>query len=219
MDILLIQPFNIDLLSFFYRISYKLALFPQLTLPMLAALTPDKHNAKIIDEGFQRIDFDYPCDIVGITCITATAPKAYEIADEFRRRGKTVILGGLHPTALPSEAKKHADSVVIGEAEFLWPKLLKDFEGGKLKPFYKNTKPVDPTQILIPKRELIMDIPTSGAIQATRGCPTCCRFCTINNIEGTSLRTRPVSEVIKELKSIGRKNITFYDASLTNDLE
>ena len=112
--------------------------YPIITLPHLAALTPDKHSVKIINENFEDIDFDIDVDLVGITCYTMTAPRAYEIADEFRRRGKTVVLGGYHPTAMPEEAKQHADSVIMGMAENNWPKALKDFEEGKLKPIYEK---------------------------------------------------------------------------------
>ena len=91
--------------------------FPPLTFPTLAAHTPPDHSVMMIDERFEKIDFCVPCDLVGITALTCEAFRAYEIADEFRRRGITVVLGGPHASVLPNEAKTHADSVVIGEAE------------------------------------------------------------------------------------------------------
>ena len=119
-------------------IKYSRVFVPRLTLPTLAALTPDDFKVTITDEYVQDIDFDEPCDLVGITSLTAQAPRAYEIADEFRDRGVKVILGGIHPTACPDEAKKHADAVVLGEAETVWRKLLDDFQKGELAPFYKG---------------------------------------------------------------------------------
>ena len=91
--------------------------FPQISLLYIAALTPAPHTVRILEEEMEPIDFDAPCDLVGITCMTANAPRAYDLADEFRRRGKRVVLGGVHPTVRPEEACRHADAVVVGEAE------------------------------------------------------------------------------------------------------
>lgn len=113
--------------------------FPQVALLYIAALTPEPHEVSIVEEEVQPIDFDAPCDLVGITCLTATAPRAYTIADEFRRRGKRVVLGGVHPTVLSEEAHGHADAVVVGEAEPVWGGILRDAENGALKPFYRSS--------------------------------------------------------------------------------
>ena len=91
----------------------------------------------ICDENVQPLDFDTPCDVVGVTFMTALAPRAYEIAAEFRRRGKIVVAGGFHPTFRPEEAAEHFDAVVIGEAEGLWPRVLEDIERGRLARFYR----------------------------------------------------------------------------------
>ena len=96
---------------------------PIITLPHIAGITPKEHDVKIVNENYNDINFDVDVDLIGITCYTMTAPRVYKIADEFRKRGKTVVLGGYHPTALPEEAKKHADSVILGMAEASWPKL------------------------------------------------------------------------------------------------
>ena len=103
---------------------------PYLSLSQVAACTPPGHEIRIIDENYEKIDFDEPWDLVGITVLTMLAPRAYEIADEFRRRGAKVVLGGYHPTALPEEAKQHADAVVIGEAEEVWAEVVRDAEKG-----------------------------------------------------------------------------------------
>ena len=106
--------------------------FSVLSLTTVAALTPGEHEVAICDENVQPLDFDAPCDLVGITFMTALAPRAYEIADEFRRRGKTVVAGGFHATFCPEEAAEHFDAVVIGEAEGLWPRVLEDVSAAGL---------------------------------------------------------------------------------------
>jgi len=210
MKILLISPhFGVkrNLLSKF--INYK-----TLALEQIAALTPDKHDVEIINESSKEIDFEEDYDLVGISIITSNAIRGYEIADEFKKRGATVVFGGYHPTALPLEAKQHADSVVVGEAEETWPQLLLDFENGKLKPFYHQTKPVDPELIPAAKR-INQNKSSSSAIQATRGCPINCEFCAMHMVEGTKFRGRPIDNVIEEIKSIKSNGIFFVDASLT----
>ena len=102
--------------------------FPISTFEALENITPKEHSIDVINELNEPIDFEEDYDLVGISAMTNQAPRAYKIANEFRKRGKKVVLGGWHPSALPDEAKQHADSVVIGEAEELWPKLLKDAE-------------------------------------------------------------------------------------------
>ena len=99
--------------------------YPIITLPHLAGITPKKHVVKIVNENYDTLDFDEKkVDLVGLTCYTMTAPRVYEIADEFRKRGIPVVLGGYHPTAMPDEAKQHADSIVLGMAEASWPRLI-----------------------------------------------------------------------------------------------
>ncbi len=103
---------------------YKFVYFKSIALEQIAALTPLNHEVELIVETFEKIDFNKDYDLIGISCLTCNILRGYEIADKFRRRGKKVVLGGYHPSALPNEAKQHADSVVIGEAELTWPLLL-----------------------------------------------------------------------------------------------
>ncbi len=187
---------------------------PYLSLSQVAACTPPGHEIRIIDENHEKIDFDEPWDLVGITSLTMLAPRAYRIADEFRAKGVKVVLGGYHPTAMPEEAKEHADAVVIGEAEEVWPQLIKDAERGKLKPFYKGPH-VDMSRVPFPKRELMSFHPLTEGIQATRGCPNACEFCSTTVFLGRALRRRPIEQVVEELKQIPNKIIIFRDASLT----
>src|SRR3989338_696607 len=111
---------------------------PFLSLPTLATYTPSDVEVTIIDERVERINFDIPYDIVGITIMTPLAPRAYEIAEEFRKRKITVVMGGMHVSACPEEAICHADSIVVGESEQAWPQLINDFKRGELKKEYKT---------------------------------------------------------------------------------
>jgi radical SAM superfamily enzyme YgiQ (UPF0313 family) len=111
--------------------------FPQLTMPLLAALTPPDIEVHHTDEIISAVDFSRPADLVAITCSTPAAPHAYEIAQRYRERGVRVVLGGPHPTLLPAEAQAHADAVVVGEAEESWPRLVEDFRRGRLQPLYQ----------------------------------------------------------------------------------
>lgn len=189
--------------------------FPKsLSILILAALTPKEHTVELREGANDEIDLNGDHDLVGISCITPTALFAYDIADEFRRRGKTVVLGGWHPSALPEESKQHADSIVVGEAEELWPQLLKDFENGQLKPFYKQERIVDAKVIPV-----IDSFPGSSfQIQATRGCPTGCEFCCMTNAKYRNhFRYRPIENVIREIHELSTINFIFCDNSLTNN--
>jgi len=209
MKILLITPHPNPKKSFFNKFSY-----PCLTLQQIAAITPKEHSVEILDERYGSIDFNKKYDLVGISCLTYNSLRGYEIANEFRKRGIPVVLGGYHPTLLPDEAKQHADSIVIGEAELTWPQVIKDVENGTLKSFYKADKPVDPEKIPAARHD--MGVYTfMEAVQASRGCPTGCDFCAMNKIEGRIFRARPVKNIIEEMKAIKTKTIFFTDASLT----
>jgi len=198
------------------RLSTRLNIYPSLTLAQLAGITPGKHEVEAIFERYQNIDFEWDGDLVGISCLTPLAPRAYEIADRFRKKGTKVVLGGWHPSALPMEAKQHADAVVIGEAEIIWPKLLNDLEKNELKPFYKNETPVDLSCIKSADREINQGISFVTGIQASRGCPMGCEFCGVTNSpDGRIFRKRPIEDVIEEIKSIRQKHLYFYDPSMT----
>jgi len=189
--------------------------YPIITLPHIAAITPKKHDVKIINENYEDIDFDYNADLIGITTYTMTAPRVYEISDEFRSRGKKVVLGGYHATALPEEAKQHSDSVILGMAEANWPELLEDFENGKLKPIYPRNTNFDMAEIPPLRRDLIKHNPLMGAVQSTRGCSNKCEFCAIASFCHHGVKQRPIKNVIEEIKQMPNKIFVFHDPHLT----
>jgi len=198
--------------------SSTLLLRKPLTFSILAALTPKKHSVEIVEGNLGNINFNKKYDLVGITFTTLYAHLAYEIADKFRRYGMPVVLGGWHPSALPDEAKQHADSVVIGEAEETWPQLLRDAEIRKLKPFYISKQPVDPK--LIPHPCNIYSKLAISGVQATRGCPYGCEFCAITNMKFRRVfRMREIDDVIEEIRSHPGKLFNFQDSSMTINVE
>jgi len=181
--------------------------FPILGLTLLASFFPKTYEVKIINEVVEEVDFNAEVDLVGITGLTCVINRAYAIADRFRERGVTVILGGVHPSLLPEEAKEHADSVFIGEAEGVLEKVLQDFEAGELKPFYKNREWSDLKGIPLPRRDLLAEgyRPFFKVIETTRGCPNRCEFCSIPIINGKRYRIRPLEEIDQELSLIIEK--------------
>jgi len=209
MKILLIMPHTNAKRNFISKFSY-----PSLTLQQIVAITPRKHVIEIVDERYEKVNFNNSYDVVGISCLTYNSLRGYEIADEFRKRGIPVVFGGYHASLLPEESKKHADSVVIGEAELTWPQLLKDLENGSLKPFYKADKLVEPESIPAARHD-VGSYTFMEAIQASRGCPTGCEFCAMQKVEGPRFRGRPVKNIIDEMKTIKAKTLFFADASLT----
>jgi len=181
--------------------------FPMLGLTLLASLFPKTYEVKIVNEAIEKVDFDAEVDLVGITGLTCLIKRAYAIADRFRERGVKVILGGVHPSLLPEEAKEHVDSVFIGEAENALDQLLNDFEAGRLKPFYKKEDWPGLKGMPLPRRNLLNKhySPFFKAIETTRGCPNRCEFCSVPIINGKRYRMRPLEEVDQELSQIIKK--------------
>jgi len=200
--IVLISPTSTrpGLISKFFR-------FPPLNLALLAALAPE-YNYKIIDENIDGVNLESEeikeADLIGLTVMTAQAPRAYELADKFRKMGKTVIMGGMHVSAMPEEAIRHCDAVVVGEAEKIWPKLLEDYERGKLQRIYKNKELPDLSGLPIPRRELLKreNYIVPNTLQVSRGCPFNCSFCAVSRFFGKRYRFRPVKEVIEEIEKM-----------------
>jgi radical SAM superfamily enzyme YgiQ (UPF0313 family) len=180
-------------------------LSPPLSLPLLAGLTPRDVDVRLIDENVEPVDFDAPADWVAITAATASAPRAYQIADAFRERAIPVVMGGIHPTVLPDEASAHADAVVVGEAEPVWQTVLGDLAGNRLKPRYESEGYHDLVGLPHPRRELLRAdrYLAINVVQTARGCPNACTFCTVSAIFGRRYRFRPIAEVVDELRALG----------------
>jgi len=191
--------------------------YPLLTFPVLAAYTPEEvEEIEIIDEEFEEIDFDDPVDLVGITVMTFLAHRAYEIAGRYRRRGVKVVLGGMHVSALPEEAGQHADAIVIGEGEDVWPILIKDFLKNELKPVYKapglfDTQNYRPARLdLLEKYGKEQNSRESGytsiaIFEVSRGCPYDCDFCSVTQFYGKKYRFRDVDKLIADVRNFKLK--------------
>ena len=199
--LLLISPLSQNSLmgdQFFFRM-------PCLGLLKVAALTPADWHITIVDEKVERLDWDQEADLVGITAMTTTVQRAYEIADHFRQRGRKVVLGGMHVSCLPDEAQPHCDSVLIGEAEGLWPVLLGDLAAGRLKPVYRHQeRPSVLAGLPPPDWKLYADkkyLPVHF-VETTRGCPVDCEFCAVTSAFGGKYRNRPQPEVLAELEGL-----------------
>lgn len=205
--------------SFFEKLFNKMNMFtPSLTFQVLATVIPEEHHIKIVDEHCEKINYNGSYDIVCITTMTHDALRAYEIAHIFRQKGKKVILGGIHASVCPKEAKKHADSVVIGEADEFFPQILEDFDNGHLKAFYQQDNPTDADRIPTPKRNITNRLKLETGVECSRGCPYRCKYCCVGNIPwGKSYRKRPIERVIKEIKTIPQNLIVIYSSSLTID--
>jgi radical SAM superfamily enzyme YgiQ (UPF0313 family) len=192
---------------------------PNLALPILASLTPPDVAISFTDDLLTPVNLEKELkevDLVGITVLTKTALRAYRIADAYRKKGIPVVLGGIHPTALPEEAKDHADAVVIGEAEEIWSPLIEDARRNDLKPFYRQKDLIHPSKFPIPRREIL---PRKGyfpldVVQVSRGCPYRCEFCSVRKFFGDTYRFRPVAGVIQEVKSLSHRLVMFNDDNI-----
>lgn len=201
MRVLLVQPAHPSNVRLFGRVYMS-----SLTLPAVAALTPPDVEVAILDENVAPLDLEQPADLVGITALTPNAPRAYAIADAFRARGIPVVLGGVHPTLLPEEAARHADIVVLGEAEGVWPQVVRDVERGSWQRFYRGEKP-DLQGLPAPRWDLLdnrryFPVPK---MEASRGCPFNCTFCSTTAFFGRQMRYRPVEEVVAEIRILDRR--------------
>lgn len=191
---------------------YPISLMPPLALATLAAYTPEKYDIELCDENVSSIKFkDY--DLVAISCMTITAVNGYQIAQRFREKGITVIMGGIHPSILPDESINYCDSVIIGEAESIWNEVINDFENNKLKKFYYGER-LKMDNMLIPKREIYKKRYLVQSLQTARGCPFQCEFCSVSLFNGMTYRQRPIKDVIDEVQTIKQKDISFVDDNI-----
>jgi len=161
----------------------------------------------LIDENIREINLSMiknivkSADLIGISSMTSQAQRAYELADAFRKMGTPVVMGGMHVSALPDEALKHADAVVVGEAEGVWPRVIEDIEKGENKKIYKAEKWLELSNLPPLKTELLdQKFYNFNCTWCTRGCPFNCSFCSVSRFFGRKFRTRPVEQVIEEVK-------------------
>jgi len=192
--------------------------FSVLPLTTVAALPPPQHEVGILDENVEPLDFETDCDLVGVSFMTALAPRAYAIAREFRKRGKIVVAGGYHATLCTAEAVRHFDAVVVGDAEDTWPQVLQDVEAGRLQQVYRSAG--GPLTTPIPRRDLLRETArhyaTVNAVQAGRGCRHACRYCSVTAFHQQTYRHRTVSEVLAELQTISG-DFLFVDDNIVAD--
>src|SRR5262245_57376736 len=209
-----------------------IASMPSLGLLTLAGATPPGYDVTYLEAPeFDPAALDQcSFDLVAVSSFTAKADVMYAIADHFRARGVTVVLGGLHCTLLPEEAAAHADAVVVGEGEVLWPRVLDDWKHGTLRRIYRNAsfRDVDLARAPIPRFDLL-DVTRYNRtpIQTARGCHLDCEFCAASKIFG-GYKRKPIENVARELREIKRSiphpfveladDNTFVDKRWSRDL-
>ena len=186
-----------------------------LNLGVLAALTPPDVEVVLYDDRCEPIPYHHPTDLVAITVETYTARRSYEIADEFRRRGVPVVLGGFQPTFLPEECAEHADAVFIGDAEAGWAEVIADARAGRLKPVYHG-EPGRPQPGVLTRRDIFAGkgyLPVS-LLQFSRGCHFACDFCAVTRYFDRQHHLRAIDETLREIAAQDRKLLFFVDDNI-----
>lgn len=196
--------------------------FSLLPLTIIAALTPEKYEVGICDENVEYLDFDQDVDIVGVSFMTALAERAYQIAAEFKKRGKIVVAGGYHPTFCTVEVAGHFDSVFVGDAEGLWQEFIRDLERGAFKKVYHHENMCHRIESPMPKNNLLKNkqkyYATTNAIQTGRGCVHGCKYCSGTAFHHNTYRRKSVEAVLEELKSVP-KGFIFVDDNIISEPE
>ena len=200
--------------------AFKRQMAPPLSLLTIAALTPAHHRVTIEDENVERLDLSDTPDLAGVSVKADTAQRSWAIAASYRKRGIPVILGGIHPTACPEENAKHADAIVVGEAETLWAEVLRDAGRKSLKRIYRSEKPPDLTLTPIPRWELIAQkhYLYTNTITIGRGCPWRCDFCYNSSPNlPKGYRAKPIHKILEEIDSLGNRHVMFIDDNFISD--
>ena len=196
------------------------AYLPHLGPLLIAALTPAEHEVEVIEEYHQDLDLDSDADLVAISGQIMQFQRCVDLARELRKRGKLVVLGGYLPSMLPERVEHEFDAIVLGEGDELWPQLLRDVERKQLKKVYRATQPVDLTKLPVPRYDLLSRWRlTAYPVQATRGCPYKCQYCSIAAVWKGAYRKRPVEHVLRDLEATGSRNINFCDDNLCEDIK
>lgn len=153
------------------------------------------------------------CDLAAISILTPTAVSGYRIADSLRARGIKVVFGGMHASAMPEEAGQHGDAVVIGEAESVWPEVLKDFGTGGMKPLYRGEQ-IELTNMPTPLYGMLKDNHKFRIVSTSRGCPYNCTFCSVKPFFGAKIRFRPIEDVVRDVAAIPEKMYEIGDENI-----
>lgn len=190
-------------------------------LAVAGSIPEERYGVALTDENIEPIDFEMKADLVGITAMTSYVKRGYQIADEFRRRGVPVIMGGVHPSFMPAEALSHADAVVVGEAELVMPKVLDDLERGQVRGIYKADRLHTMSGMPLPRYDLLKShrYVNRTYIQTSRGCHHACAFCAEQLMYGLRFRYRPIEEVMREVDTCGETVIALNDADFFGNKE
>lgn len=204
MNVTLINPFRRFGLN---RYVHRFMHVPGVTLPYLASLIPSYHSVTIQDEAVSPVNYDHPSDLVAITAMTANVRRAYQISDEFRKRGVKVVIGGPHVSALPEEASQFCDAVAIGNSETMISRIVADAEQNQLQPVYHNRLPTELTHPM----HLSASNRWVTSLMASRGCELNCEFCTMQNVFGKFYLQRNLEHVLKEINDSKTRRLFFVD--------
>lgn len=203
-----------------YRFGHEKDFVPPITGIHLAALTPAHHQIRVIHQQLEAPPNETDADLVAISFFSGFSPEAYRLARHYRSLGKLVVAGGPHVTYAEEEASQYFDALVIGEAESVWAQLLEDAERGELKSVYRGV-PQELDHIPTPRYDLLPDrFFIKRVVQATRGCPFHCSFCTVPSLN-PGFRMRPVENVLTDIRYNNfkhwwqRKLVWFWDDNLT----
>ena len=208
--LLLINPADLAKLN---ATCVRLFTIPPPSLACLGALTPSDWDIKIIDENIEPLTFE-DADLVGITAMTSNAPRAYDISEQYRRKGIKTVMGGVHASMLHDEAIQFVDCVVIGEAESVWQTLVRDFEKNELKQFYRGDR-ISLEGLTRPRNDLYSNrYRFKASVQTARGCPMDCEFCSVTALHGRTYRQRPVREVLDEVETLNCGEFLFSDDNI-----
>jgi MoaA/NifB/PqqE/SkfB family radical SAM enzyme len=188
---------------------------PAMGIPILINLLPPDVEWRIVDQNVEPVDFEDDADLVAISYFTPQAAYAHELGDELLRRGKTVIMGGMHPSVIPEDAAPHCTCLCVGEADLVFPRMLEDFRAGRLKPRYRAEELPAPHEI-VPPRKGVFEVEDkydwhASLISVTRGCPFGCDWCCVPLYQGRKTRLRPMEDVVEEIRRLEGKEFYITD--------
>jgi radical SAM superfamily enzyme YgiQ (UPF0313 family) len=219
MRILLVSPTALDQAG--RPIKQRRIHLPGLTLAMLAAVTPPDVELRLVHETAEDVPFDRPWDLVGLTGMGSGIVRAWQIADRFRGLGRKVVIGGIAASlARPEWTLAHADALVVGEAEDLWPEVVQDARRGELRPLYRMQQPPDVKTLPVPRYDALTGSRFGrwSPVQATRGCPFPCSFCSVTAFFAQGYRKRPVAEVVRDVRAARRVRGSRYVAFIDDNI-